>query len=103
MTFRRAFLAVFSTALLLGLAWGCSAADNSGNLNPSGGGSNGIAEVGNDPQVWMPEAGPQDAGQLDLNPLCGKKAEERKCVPDSPLSCIDYTPPDPPSEDASAS
>ena len=102
MTFRRALLAAFSTALLLGLAWGCSAADTSGGASLGGAGTNGILEAGNDEQVLTTEAGPQDSGQLAHNSLCGKEAYF--CVPDSPMSCDRYTPPPvAPPEDASQS
>ena len=102
MSYRRALLAVVSTALLLGLAWGCAAADNSSGAGPSGGGSNGNPEAGNEASVIMPEGGPRDAGSLALNPLCGTEQEiENSCVPDSPMSCGAFTPPLA-SEDASA-
>jgi len=94
MSYRRALLAVVSTTLLLGLAWGCAAADNSGSAPPSGGGSNGNPEAGNEASVIMPEGGPQDSGSLGLNPLCVREEEQHSsCVPDSPMSCSAYTPP----------
>jgi hypothetical protein len=85
-------LAVFSTALLLGLAWGCSASSNS---RPSGGGSGGnpgIGEAGNDEQVVRPGSGDAGEGSLGLNPLCGKAP---RCVPDDPGACSRYAPPAP--------
>src|SRR6478735_1377206 len=90
MTFRRAFFAASSTAILLGLAWGCAAADNSGEPSSAGGGSNGDVDAGNEASVIMPGSGDQDAGQLGLNPLCGIK---HSCVPDSTISCRSFTPP----------
>jgi hypothetical protein len=98
MTFRRVLLAAFSTAALFGFAWGCSAADDSGTAGPAGGGSNGSIDASNDSQVIMPDPGPQDSGELRLNPLCGPP----NCLPDSELSCAEFTPPGP-SEDASSS
>ena len=75
---RRAVRAVFSTALLLVLAWGCSASNDSG---PSGrigsGGNTGIGEAGNDVQILSPESGEAGEGPLDLNPLCGRAPQER--------------------------
>jgi len=100
MTSRRALLAALSTAVLLGLAWGCAAATDSGNDAHAGGGSNSNFDASNDGQVIMQEAGPQDSGQLHLNPLCG---EARGCVPDLPRSCADFTPPAPASEDGGTS
>ncbi|HYP74334.1 MAG TPA: hypothetical protein VER12_00175 [Polyangiaceae bacterium] len=97
MIFRRAFSAAFSTATLLGLAWGCAAADNSGETTPSGGGSNVDVDAGNEASV-ITGNGDRDSGRLGLNPLCGV---EHDCVPDSPISCISFTPPVVPSEDAS--
>ncbi|MEI9941814.1 MAG: hypothetical protein WDO69_31760 [Pseudomonadota bacterium] len=102
MTFRRAFFAAFSTALLLGLAWGCSAADNSDGPNHSGGGSTGLTDAGNDRDLIMPSGTAQDSGQLLLNPLCGD-ALTIHCVPDSPISCIMYSEPVVPGEDAAPS
>ncbi|HEY3252838.1 MAG TPA: hypothetical protein VGJ91_02785 [Polyangiaceae bacterium] len=99
MTFRRSLLAAFSTAVLLGLAWGCSTADNSGTRSPTGAGGNGVVEPGDDASVMiMPDGSAQDAGQLGLNPLCGVGTA---CVPDLPMSCGDFTPSVMPSEDAS--
>ena len=97
MTARRASLAVFSTALLLGLAWGCSAADNSRDFSPANGGGNSIGEGGNNEQVLLPDSGTSgpDSG-IVLNPLCGKSPS---CVPDLVQSCATYIPP--PSDDAS--
>jgi len=100
MTFRRAFFAAFSTALLLGLAWGCAAADDSGAVAPGVGGSGGGVEPDNDASLIMPGTGSQDSGSLALNPLCGKKAEDIHCVPDSAMSCSVFTPPVTPGEDA---
>ena len=100
MTFRRALLAGFSTALLLGLAWGCSAADSKGEFPANSGGSNGIGEAGNDEQTLSPGGSSQtDDGGLVLNRLCGK---EPSCVPDRFDACASYAPPViPPSDDAS--
>ena len=102
MTFRRVFFAALSTALLLGLAWGGAAADSSGEAPPAGGGSNGLGETGNDHDLLMPESGTQDSGSLRLNPLCGNSLRT-PCVPDSPISCRDFSPPVLPSEDAGPS
>jgi hypothetical protein len=103
MTFRRVFFAAFSTALLLGLAWGCAAADNSGDPARSVGGNNGMAvEPGNDASIML-DSGAQDSGKLRLNPLCLDPRVDSNCVPDSPMSCGVFTPPAMSSEDASTS
>jgi hypothetical protein len=98
MTARRALLAVFTTALLLGLAWGCSAADRAGNYVSGSGGANSIREAGNDEKVISPAgSGQTDENTLVLNPLCGKSPS---CLPDVASSCKKYVPPVP-SADAS--
>jgi hypothetical protein len=94
MNFRRALFAAFSSALLLGLAWGCTAADNSGDVTPGGVGTGGSTELGNDASVIQVDS-PRDAGDIGQNPLCGKIM----CVPDSPISCVNFTPPAAASED----
>ena len=104
MTFRRALLAALSTALLLGLAWGCSAVDDSSPSSGSIGGGTGIGEAGVDGQVVEPD-GPSsdDGGGAQLNPLCGKAPA---CVPDDFQACGEYVPPSPapgPVADAGAS
>jgi hypothetical protein len=99
MIFRRALLAAFSTAVLIGFAWGCSAADDSGTLPASGGSGNGDVDASNDGQVIMPDSGDQDSGSLRFNPLCGKGAQA--CVPGFPISCASFSPPAQPLEDAS--
>jgi hypothetical protein len=103
MIFRRALLAALSTAALLGFAWGCAAADDSGTTSPSGGSSNGDVDASNDGEVIKTDTGARDSGQLRLNPLCGKPDSDSSCVPDSPMSCGVFTPPVVPSEDASPS
>ncbi|HEX2671782.1 MAG TPA: hypothetical protein VHM25_12960, partial [Polyangiaceae bacterium] len=70
MTFRRAFFAAFSTAVLLGLAWGCAATGDSGGGNPGGGANNGAVAPPNDASLIMPGTNTQDAGHLGQNPLC---------------------------------
>jgi hypothetical protein len=88
---RRAFMAVCCTALLLGLAWGCSASnDLSVNGRPGAGGSNGIAEAGNDAYILRPDSGEAGDGSLGLNPLCGAPP---LCNPDQPRECSTYVPP----------
>lgn len=101
MTYRRALCAGICSALLLGLAWGCAAADDSLNAAASGGGSNGTAGTGNDKDAagFTPDSGAQDSGMLGLNPLCGMIF----CVPDSSMSCAKFTPPVSMGEDASVS
>lgn len=101
MTYRRALCAGFCSALLLGLAWGCAAADDSMTGSPAGGGNSGIVGPGNDndASVLMPDSGAQDSGMLRLNPLCGKIF----CVPDLAMSCAMFTPPASSDEDASVS
>lgn len=101
MTYRRALGAGFCSALLLGLAWGCAAADDSSNGPPIGGGGNGAGGAGsdNDASVIMPDSGTQDSGKLALNPLCGV---DPFCVPDLVGSCSSYTPAPSSLEDASA-
>lgn len=96
MTFRRALFAALSTALLFGLAWGCAAADNSDDAPAAAAGSNGAVEPDNDASVIMPGAVVQDAGSLNLNPLCGVIT----CVPDLPDSCGRFRPPVGPTTDA---
>lgn len=88
---RRAVLAVFSAALLLGLAWGCSASTASSARAGGLGGSPGIGEAGNDEQVLRPESGTAGEGSLGLNPLCGPAPP--RCVPDQPRACANYVPP----------
>ncbi len=89
---RRVLTAGCSTALLLGLAWGCSA--SSADSTPRGtgtGGGNGLGEAGNDEQTVRPDASSEaGAGSLGLNPLCGKAPQ---CVPDQASACASYTPP----------
>jgi len=99
MTFRRALFAAFSTALLFGLAWGCAAADNSDDAPAAAAGSNGAVDPDNDAALIMPGTIVQDAGHLELNPLCGKTM----CVPDSPMSCNPFAPPVIPGEDGGLS
>ncbi|HET7541416.1 MAG TPA: hypothetical protein VFK05_16180 [Polyangiaceae bacterium] len=88
MPFRRASSVVFSGALLLGLVWGCAAADNSGDANPGSAGTGGITGPGHDPSSIEGDS-PQGTGGLGQNPLCGKTM----CVPDSAASCVIFTPP----------
>jgi hypothetical protein len=102
MNFRRAFLAVFSSAALLGLGWGCSAAGDPGGDTPAGGGNTGLMEAGNDLSVITPESGDLDSGKLRQNPLCGKPDAQSSCVPDSTISCAKYSPPLIPSGEAGA-
>ena len=91
---RRAVLAVFSTASLLGLAWGCSASNDSGaNPNPGTGGGTGIGEAGNDVLVRPDGSGQAGDGPSGVNPLCG-----RGCVPDNPGECSNFVPPAPESD-----
>ncbi len=108
MTHRRALLAAFCSALLLGLAWGCSAADTGANGFPGTGGGNGVGEGGNDEQTLSPDGATTDPdGGIVLNPLCGKAPS---CVPDAPHdsdsnvtnSCASYVPPAVPMDDGSA-
>jgi len=84
--------AVLSTALLLGLAWGCASSGN--DLSSRGGGNGGtssIAEAGNDEQTVRPDAsGDAGDGSLDRNPLCGKPPQ---CLPDLVSQCASYVPP----------
>jgi hypothetical protein len=87
---RRAVLAVFSTAVLLGLAWGCSASNDSGPVRNGSGGNTGIGEAGNDVQILSPESGEAGEGSLDLNPLCGHAP---RCVPDQARECSSFVPP----------
>src|SRR6188768_753131 len=89
MSFRRVLCAAFSSALLLGLAWGCAAADSSGDASPGSSGTGGIIDPGKDASVIAVD-GPQDSGSLGLNPLCGAI---KNCVPDLPRSCEGYEPP----------
>ena len=102
MTYRRALLAGFCTALLFGLAWGCAAADSTGGTNFGTGGAQGIPDGGND-ELALSVAGAtsdQDGG-IVLNVLCGRNPT---CTPDSPPnSCSRYAPPVVPSGDASPS
>ena len=100
MTAHRALLAAVSTALLLGLAWGCSAAGRSNDSSPNSGGANGISEAGNDAQTLTHDGSSlTDGGDLVLNPLCGKAPS---CVPDQGQGalCDDYMPPIVASDDA---
>src|SRR6478735_8075904 len=97
MTFRRAFFAASSAAVLLGLAWGCAATGDSGTGDPGGGANNVPVSPTNDASI-TPNPNTQDAGQLKLNPLCDKR-DSFQCVPDSPASCSSFTP----TEDASTS
>jgi len=101
MSLRRALSAAFSTAVLLGLAWGCAAADNSSDAARAGAGSNGIAEPGTDASVIMLDSGARDSGKLRLNPLCLDPRVDTSCVPDFPSSCGIFTPPIIADEDAS--
>lgn len=91
---RRALLAAISTALLMGLAWGCAASSvGNGDRPAGGGGSPGIGEAGTDAQFIQPEGSVGDAdGTLGLNPLCGK-APLSVCVPDLVTACRHYVPP----------
>ena len=89
-----------STALLLGLAWGCAAADNADSDTPAGGGKGSIGGAGNDASVIITDGEAQDSGSLGFNPLCG---EARGCVPDLPSSCGEFVAPVIPGEDASSS
>jgi len=92
MNFRRASCAALATAFLLGLAWGCAATGDSGHANPGDGGTNVPVQPPNDASVVMPGQGTQDAGHLQQNPLCDKRSSSIPCVPDSPISCIAFTP-----------
>lgn len=96
MTVRRAFLAVIYTAFLLGLAWGCSAADSRGDFAPGSGATNGIGVAGND-ELVLGQGGAHstDGGDLVLNPLCGKG-----CAPDQVAACRNYVPPVAPNPDS---
>ena len=60
-----------------------------------------MLEAGSDSQVLSPDGASQDdAGLLHLNPLCGNA--DSKCLPDSPQSCSQFTPPPVPGADASS-
>lgn len=101
MTYRRSFLAIFSAALLLGLAWGCAAADDSNGTVSGGGGDKAIPDGGNDEQLIGSGGAPTDSdGGVPLNALCGKYM---RCVPDAPRSCSSYQPPSAVADDASTS
>lgn len=91
MAARRALTAAFYSALLLGVAWGCSAVDNSSRDGSSGSGGNGNPDAGADVSIVNPD-GPasEDGGGLGLNVLCGKAPH---CVPDDPTACAGYSPP----------
>jgi hypothetical protein len=83
-------MAVSCTALLLGLAWGCSASnDLSSTGHPGAGGSNGIGEAGNDELIFRPDSGEAGDGSLGLNQLCGAPP---LCNPDQPRACSSYVP-----------
>ena len=99
MAARRALTATFYSALLLGVAWGCAAVDDSNRDGFSSGGANGNPEAGADVSVVNPD-GPasEDGGGLGLNVLCGKAPT---CVPDDPTACAGYAPPVSPSKDPS--
>ncbi|HEY4103274.1 MAG TPA: hypothetical protein VGM44_05255 [Polyangiaceae bacterium] len=82
-----------SAALLLGLAWGCSAANDTGGGGPgASGGTSGIAEAGNNDEQNLHPDGSGEAGSssLGLNPLCGSLPQ---CVPDQAGQCASYVPP----------
>ena len=104
MIFRRALFAAFSTALLFGLAWGCAAADNSDGVPAGAAGSIGSMGPDTDASITV-STGQQDAGKLLLNPLCAGPDSETStaCVPDSTISCRDFTPPVVPSADGGPS
>jgi len=89
---RRAGFTAFAAACLLGLAWGCSAADNSPASRAGAGGTTSVTDGGNDEYVLRPDGNPDQAGEsgLKLNPLCGKKPV---CVPDDPNACVGYVAP----------
>ncbi|HEX3774837.1 MAG TPA: hypothetical protein VHV51_10265 [Polyangiaceae bacterium] len=90
---RRCATAAISAALLLGLAWGCSASSDGAGGGPStSGGSSGIAEAGNNDEQNLHPDGSDEAGSssLGLNPLCGNLPQ---CVPDQAGQCADYVPP----------
>ena len=99
MTARRVLLAVLSSVLSLGLAWGCSAVDNSSAGPNSSGGVTGVVEAGADGHFVEPD-GPveDDEGGLGLNALCNKRST---CVPDDRTACGDYSAPLVPGPDAS--
>jgi hypothetical protein len=100
MTYRRVLLAGFCSALLLGMAWGCAAADDSGTSLSGGGGDKGIPDSGNDEKVLTADGSSTDAdGAIVLNRLCGKHPT---CVPDfPPNTCESFSPPAVPNDDAS--
>ena len=101
MTYRRALLAGFCTALLFGLAWGCAAADSTGAPNVGTGGDKGIPDGGNDELALNVAGATSDQDGGVLNKLCGT---HHTCTPDSPPNtCSHYTPPVIPSDDASSS
>jgi hypothetical protein len=89
---RRAVQAVLCTVLLLGLAWGCSAANDSNGVGTAGsGGTTGIGEAGNDEQkLGSNDSGDAGESSLGLNPLCGRAPH---CVPDQAGACSTYVPP----------
>lgn len=91
---RRAVMAVLSTALLLGLAWGCASASNGASQSRGGsGGTTGLLDSGNDDRSQFPDAtGEAGGGSLDRNPLCGKPPQ---CLPDFVSACASYVPPTP--------
>jgi len=104
MTFRRALFAAFSTALLCGLAWGCAAADNSDGVRAGAAGSIGSMGPDIDASITVP-TGQQDAGHLEVNPLCGKvdSVPRNSCIPGLVASCGMFTPPVVHNEDAGPS
>jgi len=84
--------AVCFTALLLGLAWGCSSTSSNSPIHGNGnGGGSSLGEAGNDQQTVRPD-GSSDAGDssLDRSPLCGKPPQ---CLPDLVSQCAGYVPP----------
>lgn len=100
MTFRRALWAGFCTASLLGLAWGCSAADNGTGSFSGSGGDQAIPDGGNDEQVLAVDGSTVPDGGIVLNRLCGKNPT---CVPDfPPNTCASFAPPSVPHDDASS-
>ena len=97
MSARRALTATFYSAFLLGVAWGCSAADNSSSPGFSGSGANGNPEAGADASVVNPDGPATDNDGLALNILCGKA---RTCIPEDLTACAGYAPPVVPSKDS---
>src|SRR3954466_2686242 len=93
MKHRRALLAGLSSAVLLGLAWGCAAVDDSNGSPAGGGGDKAIPDGGNDEYVVTPDSAmPDPDGGIVLNELCGRRP---RCVPDDARSseCSGFVPP----------